>query len=200
VDRLKDSSSSRPDTVTERLVTVLFADVRGFTPMTARTAPSDMAERMATFYRWARQEVERHHGLVDEFRGDSVMATFNISTPRLDHTRQAIEAAVALRDKAALMDLPLGAGVAVGPAVVGGMTQDRRVTVLGEVANLAARLQSAAGPGEVLMDPEAFRRVAGWLEDSGQEAELRRLDLKGISDPVNTSVLRAATSRGGKST
>src|SRR5205807_1755514 len=61
----------------ERLVTTMFADVRGYTALTAATAPADLADRIETLHRWASAEVGRHHGLVDKFAGDAVMATFN---------------------------------------------------------------------------------------------------------------------------
>jgi tetratricopeptide (TPR) repeat protein len=59
----------------ERLVTMLFADVRGYTALASATAPADLAERIGTLYRWAAAEVSRHHGFVDKFAGDAVMAT-----------------------------------------------------------------------------------------------------------------------------
>ncbi|MDQ6722090.1 MAG: AAA family ATPase, partial [Candidatus Dormibacteraeota bacterium] len=63
----------------ERMVSVLFADVRGFTEMSGRSAPADMLERIGSLQRWASQEVARQHGAIDKFAGDAIMATFNIS-------------------------------------------------------------------------------------------------------------------------
>ena len=73
------------------------------------------------------------------------MATFNVTGARVDHAALALDAALALRDKAALMDLPVGIGIAVGPAVVSRSVDERNVSVLGSTTNLAARLQTAAG-------------------------------------------------------
>ena len=81
-------------------------------------APAANAEALATLHRLAVTEVGRRHGIVDKFAGDAVMATFN-RRRALDHTELAAEAALALRDKAALLDIPIGIGIAVGPAVVG---------------------------------------------------------------------------------
>ena len=72
----------------ERLVTMLFADVRGYTALASATAPADLAERIGTLYRWAAAEVGRHHGFVDKFAGDAVMATFNATGTRIDHARK----------------------------------------------------------------------------------------------------------------
>jgi adenylate cyclase len=161
----------------------MFADVRGYTALTSATPPADMAERITTLYRWASAEVSRHHGFVDKFAGDAVMATFNASGTRVEHVREALEAALALSGKAALLDLGLGIGIAVGPAVVGPVLADGNISVLGSTTNLAARLQTAAKPGEILLSDEAHRRVEGWLADRGLAAVRHDLELKGFADP-----------------
>src|SRR4029077_5915454 len=101
---------------TERLVTVMSIDIRGFTAITIQEPPHELADRVATFYRWAEQEVHRHQGLVDRYAGDAVLAIFNVTGAKLDHCVQAVEAALAIRDKAGFIGLPVGVGVAVGPA------------------------------------------------------------------------------------
>jgi class 3 adenylate cyclase len=164
----------------ERLVTSMFADVRGYTPLAASSAPEELADRMTTLHRWAAAEVGKRQGIVDKFAGDAVMATFNATGTRVDHAVLALDAALALRDKAALMDLPLGIGIAVGPAVVARSVDEANVAVLGQTTNLAARLQTAAGHGEILLSDEAFRRVTSWLEERGLIAEPEQLELKGF--------------------
>jgi class 3 adenylate cyclase len=168
----------------ERMVSVLFADVRGFTEMSGRIAPADMLERIGSLQRWASQEVGRHHGSIDKFAGDAIMATFNISGESVDHTLQALKAAIAIIDKAALAGLPVGAGIAVGPAVVGRLADSANVSVLGEVTNLAARLQAQSPAGEVTLSEEALRRVSSWLEERRLEPERLELELKGFSAPI----------------
>jgi class 3 adenylate cyclase/tetratricopeptide (TPR) repeat protein len=180
---------------TERLVTVMFADVRGYTGMTRTVAPPVMAEKMRAFYRWARTAVESRGGVVDEFRGDSVMATFNLSGSRLDHCGEALAAALALREKAALADLHVGVGVAVGSAVVGSMTDDGRLTVIGPAANLAARLQAQAGPGEILIDEEAHRRAGADLRAAGHEVSFGRRSLKGFDEDVAVWTIHPSTNQ-----
>ena len=166
--------------VGERLVTSLFADVRGYTGLAAASAPADIADRLGALHRWASAEVGRHHGFVDKFAGDAVMATFNATGSRLDHTAHALEAALALSGKAALLDLGIGIGIAVGPAIVGRAVAGANVSVLGETTNLAARLQTAAAAGEIVLSDEAHRRVADWLEERGLEAAPETLELKGF--------------------
>jgi class 3 adenylate cyclase len=164
----------------ERLVTSMFADVRGYTPLAASSAPEELVDRMTTLHRWAAAEVGKRQGIVDKFAGDAVMATFNATGARVDHAVLALDAALALRDKAALMDLPVGIGIAVGPAVVARSVDEANVAVLGPTTNLAARLQTAAAGGEILLSDEAFRRVTSWLEERGLTAEPEQLELKGF--------------------
>jgi class 3 adenylate cyclase len=175
----------------ERLVTSMFADVRGYTALTVATPPAEMAERITTLYRWAAAEVSRHHGVVNKFAGDAVMATFNVTGTRIDHAREALEAALALSGKAALLELGLGIGISVGPAVVGPKTADADIMVLGEATNLAARLQTEAKAGEIVLSDEAHRRVATWLKEHGLETVAEPLELKGLDGPQPAWRLRA---------
>jgi len=168
----------------ERMVSVLFADVRGYSRLSGQTPPAELADRMSTLQRWATQEVERRKGIVDKFAGDAVMATFNVSGQSVDHTLQALRAAVAIIDKSGLAGLPVGAGVAVGPAVVGNLAESANLSVLGEVTNLASRLQAAAGAGEVMLAEEVYRRVKDWLDAQQIQAERVGLQLKGFEGPV----------------
>src|SRR5438067_2220787 len=179
----------------ERLVTTMFADVRGYTALASATAPADLADRVETLHRWAAAEVGRHHGFVDKFAGDAVMATFNATGTRLDHARQALEAALALSGKAALLDLGIGIGIAVGPAVVGRTVAGGNVSVLGATTNLAARLQTAAEVGEIVLSDEAHRRVEPWLAERGLEAIEQALELKGFDGPQPAWRLRAGATQ-----
>jgi class 3 adenylate cyclase len=182
----------------ERMVSVLFADVRGFTEMSGRSAPADMFERIGSLQRWASQEVTKNHGIIDKFAGDAIMATFNVSGKSVDHALQALKAAIAIIDKAALAGLPVGAGIAVGPAVVGRLAESANVSVLGEVTNLAARLQAQSPAGEVTLSEEAHRRVRDWLAERQIDPERLELALKGFEAPVVAYRVRSgAGSRSG---
>ena len=181
----------------ERLVTSLFADVRGYSDLGARLPPDVLAERMAMLYRLARVAVERRQGIVDKFAGDAVMATFNVSGTRLDHPVDALEAALTLRDKAALIDLPLGIGISVGPGILGRGASDENIAVRGEATNLAARLQAAAGPGEIMLSAEARRRLADWLDDRDVETVEEELTLKGVGSQIVYRILAPAPAPAG---
>jgi class 3 adenylate cyclase len=177
----------------ERMVSVLFADVRGYTELAGQSAPADLADRIATLQRWAAQEVGRRYGIVDKFAGDAIMATFNVSGQSVDHALAAVRAAIAIIDKAALAGLPVGAGVAVGPAIVGSLAESANLSVLGEATNLAARLQAGSAPGEVTLSEEAYRRVSGWLESQGIRSDRVELELKGFAAPVPAYRVAAST-------
>jgi len=177
--------SASPDVLAagERLVSSMFADVRGSTALAGALSPEELANRLSTLHRWATAEVTRRHGVVDKFAGDAVMATFNVGGARTDHAIQALDAAVALRDKAALAGVPIGIGIAVGPAIVTRTTDGANVSVLGVATNLAARLQAAAASGEVILSEEAYRRAATSLAERGLVATRETLELKGFETP-----------------
>ncbi len=168
----------------ERLVTVLFVDIRGYTAFAGDAVPESLATRVAAFHRWARAEIEAEGGLVDKFAGDAVMATFNVVSPRLDHASAALRAAIGIRDKAAAGGFSVGGGIAVGPAVVGALVAGGNVSAIGTPTNLAARLQAQAGGGQILLSGEAYRRIATWLHERGLIAQRRDLELKGFDGPV----------------
>jgi class 3 adenylate cyclase len=143
-----------------------------------------MLERIGSLQRWASHEVTRHHGLIDKFAGDAVMATFNVSSQSVDHTLQAFQTAIAIIDKAAFAGLPVGAGIAVGPAIVGTLVKSANVSVLGEVTNLASRLQAQSPAGAVTLSEEAHRRVSQWLTERHITPERLELTIKGFTTPV----------------
>ena len=108
-------------------------------------------------------------------------------------TLQALRAAIAIIDKAGLAGLPVGAAVAVGPAVVGNLAESANLSVLGEVTNLASRLQTAAEAGEVMLAEDVYRRVKDWLDAQQIQAERVGLQLKGFDGPVFAYRVTAGT-------
>lgn len=177
-----------PSEIGERLVTVMFADVRGYTAMVGTKPPAEMVDLVATYQRWAAQEVERHFGTVDKFAGDAVMATFNVSGNQVDHAAHSVKAALALRDKAAMLGLPIGIGIATGSAMVGSLKTGANVSVVGETTNLASRLQAQAAAGEVMLSDETYRRLVDTVE-----ATPVQLELKGIARPVTAYRVASAS-------
>jgi adenylate cyclase len=107
------------------------------------------------------------------------MATFNVSGDQVDHAAHALKAAMALRDKAAMLGLPVGIGIATGSAVVGALKKGANLSVIGETTNLASRLQAQAAAGELLLSEESYRRVRATVDAKPEE-----LKLKGFDRPV----------------
>jgi class 3 adenylate cyclase len=178
-EHLPPAQVEEPMATGERFVTVLFADVRGYSAMTQRVAPALMADKIGSLQRSAAREVARHHGTVDKFAGDAVMATFNVSGATVDHASHAMRTAVAMRDRARYLGLALGIGIATGPAIVGRLSPGGNVSVLGETTNLAARLQAQAGADEIVLNEEAWRRLREQVD-----ARHEILELKGFARPV----------------
>ena len=175
----------------ERLVTTMFVDVRGYTSLSQQRPPAEITERLGAFFRWTRQEIDRHQGMVDQYAGDAVMATFNVAQLRLEHGVDALQAALAIRDKAAFAGLPVGIGIATGPAVVGEVAAGSKIMTVGETANLAARLEAEAAAGEILLSAESYRRARDWLAGKALAAAPEQLTLKGFTQPATAYRLAA---------
>jgi class 3 adenylate cyclase len=172
----------------EHEVTVLFCDIRGFTPLTQNMPPADVIRMLNEHMTALTQVVKLHNGVVDKFVGDLLMAIFGAP---VSHGQDAFDAARCaldmLRKRAELNlsaqhRLEIGVGIATGRVVAGCMGSAARLnyTVLGERVNLASRLCSQAAGGEALMDQTTMERTTGFVVS--QPAGL--LNLKGFSAPV----------------
>ena len=175
-----------------RQVTVLFADVVGFTALSEQLDPEVVHEIMDGCFGLLAREVGRYGGRVNAFTGDGVMALFGAPLAEEDHAIRAVLAALAIQEGLPVygdeikrrhgVDFQLRLGVNTGLVLAGGMGDGESVeyTALGDTINLAARLESSARPGGVLVG-EATRRAAG---EAFQWAEVGPLELKGKAEPV----------------
>ncbi|MGZ9174623.1 MAG: adenylate/guanylate cyclase domain-containing protein [Candidatus Binatia bacterium] len=167
-------------------MSVMFVDVRGYTSLAEQMEPAAVAARLNRFYEIATQAIFRHDGTLDKLVGDEVMAFFGAPLNWRDHPQRAVTAALEiLRGVAALPvkdRLEIGIGISTGPAFVGNVGgQDfTDYTVLGDTVNVAARLQGAAAPSEILLAQDSFDPVARQFP----EATRRELELKGKTEPV----------------
>ena len=149
----------------EREVSVLFADLQGFTAFSERTKPEDVARMLNEYFAEALPPVCRHGGEVDKLIGDAIMATFNTKGDQPEHPRAAVRAAVELQRAAdavsrAHPDWPrFRVGVNSGPARVGILEarEKREYTTVGDIVNLASRLEGQAEPGQVVVGPGTYR-------------------------------------------
>jgi class 3 adenylate cyclase/tetratricopeptide (TPR) repeat protein len=174
-----------------RQLTVLFCDLVDSTPLAQALDPEDMADVYRAFRDLCAATIEAAGGYVAKYMGDGVLAYFGYPTAHEDAAERAVHAGVRLvRGASALRashDAPLAArvGIATGLVVVGDLVGEHAAEardVVGETPNLAARLQGAAAPGEILVSSRTQRLAAGLFafEDAGHPA------LKGIKlkEPV----------------
>jgi class 3 adenylate cyclase/tetratricopeptide (TPR) repeat protein len=168
-------------------VTVLFCDVTGSTALGERLDPESFRQVMRRYFDAARRVIEQHGGTVEKFIGDAVMAVFGVPVLHEDDALRAVRAAAGLREQIAVLNHQLetdfGAtvsvrtGVNTGPVVTG--TEERLAT--GDAVNLAARLEQAAAPGEIVIGPQTWALV----RDAVGAEPLEPLQLKGKSAPVS---------------
>ncbi len=153
-----------------KTVTVLFADVTGSTALGEQLDPESLRRVMARYFDVARGCVERHGGTVEKFIGDAVMAVFGVPTAHEDDALRALRAAAELRESITSLNdalvrdygvsLAVRTGVNTGEVVTG--TEERLAT--GDAVNVAARLEQAAQPGEILIGEQTELLARGAIE------------------------------------
>jgi class 3 adenylate cyclase/tetratricopeptide (TPR) repeat protein len=168
-----------------KTVTVLFCDVAGSTALGESTDPETLRALLARYFERMKEIVERHGGSVEKFIGDAVMAVFGVPVVHEDDALRACRAAVEMRDALPELGIRGRIGVNTGEVVTG--TEERLAT--GDAVNVAARLEQAAEPGEVLVGAATVQLV----RDAVELGEERALDLKGKSLAVAGFPLLAVT-------
>ncbi len=180
-------------------ITMLFADLSGFTEFTNRVGAEHSYELVDAYLRKAAAVVAGHGAFIDKFMGDSIMAFFNVPIKRADHSAAAFAAACELQNSMPALSRELGfelkaaIGIASGYARVGRLGSDdaKDYTAIGEVVNQAARLQAQARAGEILVSSCVYEKVRGAVPGVPPES----LALKGFSEPVVAHRLNAAAGR-----
>ena len=180
---LADSPTS-PAPAERRQVAVLFADLAGFTKLTAELGAEDTKALLDQFFATVDRIVEQHGGSVDKHIGDCVMALFGAPVARGDDVARAARAAIAIRAAMPAVSAQVGrelsihGGIAAGEVVASGDSQ-RRYSVTGETVNLAARLADLASAGEILVSDMV--RLA--LGDHVRLEQMGDLRLQGFAQP-----------------
>jgi class 3 adenylate cyclase len=183
------TEDDRPPASARRHATVLFADVSGFTAMSRTMDPEDVRDVMNRCFAMLEEVVVRHGGWVDKYIGDCVMALFGAPRAIEDAPRQAINAAIEMRNRLAALSreralpapLDLHVGINTGLVLagdVGGATR-RDFTVMGDAVNLAARLKDEAVSRQILVGPQTWAEA----RDVFKFGEVPRLELKGVEGP-----------------
>jgi adenylate cyclase len=186
----------------ERRITIMFADLRGFTSLAERLYPYDSVFLLNRFFETMSEAVERNGGAVDKFLGDGIMALFGVAPARGSGSRDALLAA---RDMLASLDrlnqefgptlparLRMGLGIHTGPAVLGRVgVQTGGLTALGDSVNTASRLEALNKElGSVLVVSSSTVEAAG-LAIPG--AEVRDVTLRGRAETLAVHVVRDRT-------
>lgn len=184
-----------------RPLTILFADVRGYTRFSQLVDAPEVAKVLSGFYEACGEEIWMREGIVNKLIGDAVLGVFNFPLAREDHVARAASAGMALLEKCREVKLSLGeqvaaeaigvgVGIHTGEASIGEVGEFcRDFTVIGPVVNLASRLQGAAHAGEVLLSDAAYRAAA----PAFPHAERRELTLKGHDHPVTAWALKPSS-------
>ena len=181
-----------PRTEERRVVSVLFVDLAGFTSRSEKLDPEDVRAILTPYYEQVRGELERHGGTVEKFVGDAVMGVFGAPTAYGDDSERAVRAAFAVREWAEQDGLEVRIAVNTGEAIVALEAAAGRgeAMVAGDVVNTAARLQSAAPIGSVLVGEETYTSTRNAIEYRPAQPVLA----KGKSTPVRAWLALRPTS------
>ncbi|MFN8523126.1 MAG: adenylate/guanylate cyclase domain-containing protein [Chloroflexota bacterium] len=193
VGALADEAGSGLDRVSKMRVTVLFSDIRGFTPMSAKLSPDEVVEFLNEYFTVMIARVQEERGTVLKLIGDAVMAVFGAPTSAPDDTERALRVGCAMQDEFRRLEedwrsrgkeppLGMGVGINCGEVVVGNIGSPHHLdyTVIGDTVNVASRLCGVATPGQVLVSSdivESLRQVDGVELAYAGEYSLKGKDL-----------------------
>lgn len=174
--------------------TVMFADIRGFTSLTEKSAPEDVIAVLNDHFTLATEVIFKYDGHVDKFIGDEIMAVFGAIVEHDDHPVQAVMAAVTLQKEINSINLKLedigktpvrvGIGINLGEVIVGNIGSKKRMeyTVIGDTVNVASRLTDIAGPDDIIISESVYQKVSDFIIVE----ELDPITVKGKSAPIQT--------------
>lgn len=155
-------------------ITVLFADVRGFTSFSETQEPEKLVSILNRYLAAMAEAVLSQEGTIDKFMGDAIMAWFNAPIPQPDHTLRAVKAALAIRDSFERLyqhlppqeHLAFGAGIHYGDAVLGLIGTEKRLeyTAISDSVNTAKRLQENSARNQIILSQAAYERVKDYVE------------------------------------
>jgi class 3 adenylate cyclase/energy-coupling factor transporter ATP-binding protein EcfA2 len=194
-----------------KFVTVLFADVANYTPMSEKLDPEEVHEIMDGCFRILMDEIHKYEGTINQFTGDGVMALFGAPVAHEDHAQRACYAALSIQNaladygeklkKERGIDFKMRIGLNSGPVVVGSIGDDLRMdyTAIGDTINLASRMETTAKPGTILSSGNTYKMVRdyfkfeslGKIQVKGKEGLQEAYELLATSE-VKTRIEAAA--------
>src|SRR6476646_3765042 len=160
-----------------KLATVMFADLVASTELLAAQDPEITRRRVTNFFDGVARCIERHGGTVEKFAGDAVMAAFGIPRAHEDDADRAARAGFGILEHVTDLGLEARIGIEAGEVVV---DETDSTFATGEAVNVAARLQQAAGPGEILIGDAAHRLTEGRIDSE----DVGPLELRGFRRPI----------------
>lgn len=171
-------------------ITVLFADIRGFTSFSEKLDPVQLVTILNQYLAAAADAVLAQEGTIDKFLGDAVMAWYNAPIPQPDHAARAVLTALAIRSAIEKLQISLpvesrlsfGVGIHYGEAVLGLVGTEKRLeyTAIGDCVNTAKRIQENSLPGQILISAEVYQLVA----DLVKALPVAPVQAKGKSQPI----------------
>ncbi len=178
-----------------RLVTILFADLSGFTALSENLDPEELSDSLNICFEILNRIITRHDGTIHKYEGDSVLAIFGLPHAHEDDPERAVKAALQMMDRVpeinkalstklnTACELGLHMGINIGTVFAGtiGSKEKKEYTIIGEAVNMASRLMDAADNGEILVSGRAFRQTRYLFEYK----PLKPIQVKGISKPVH---------------
>lgn len=182
-----------------RRVTVMMADVRGFTSLTEQLGPRDIVAILNSYFGTMSEVIGQHGGTVDELIGDGILALFGAFESQGNDSEQGVACAVAMQRSLRSVnesnhrrDLPsieMGIGISTGDVVVGNVGSERRskFTAIGSAVNLAARIEGFAKGGEILISPATYEDVSELVETD----MVRELQPKGFAGSISARSVTA---------
>jgi adenylate cyclase len=174
--------------------TVLFADIRGFTPLTETTPPQKVVDLLNDYFERMVELIFKNEGTLDKFIGDEIMVIWGAPVEQSQHAVQAVitawemqkelEAMNREREAAGLFAIKVGIGICSGEVIAGymGSTKKMEYTVIGDTVNVASRLCDLAGPMEIIIAESTFRLVRNQVVTE----PLKPVQVKGKREPMKT--------------
>ncbi len=178
----------------ERIVSVMFSDLVGFTPMSSKLKPSELINLLNDYFDQMCPLVKDHGGDIDKFIGDAIMAIFEDERGQEAAPIRAVRAALGMQralevfNRTSTIQLAMRIGINTGPVIrgdLGSKVVRRDYTVIGDTVNQANRYESRCPPGSVLVS----RSTKDLLGDGARVREVEGLELKGVTNPVTGYVV-----------
>lgn len=150
--------------VTERMITVLFTDIKGFTRLSEELGPLETARLLNEYFDIITDVVFRYKGSIDKFIGDAAMAIFGAPFHDTDYTEMTIKAAIDIQKEIKKLNkFEVRIGINTGSAVIGNIGSSKRVeyTAIGDTINIASRLEKMAAEGSIYIGEATYEQIKG---------------------------------------